>query len=101
MRLAAVASALAIVLCLAVFGAILYQNSSISSRSPVAAPVDGRASGQAMAPAAYGGPTVIEQASPRPLSPPWSAPSCSNPNALGDCNFGAILAPSASAAVAV
>jgi peptidoglycan/xylan/chitin deacetylase (PgdA/CDA1 family) len=83
-RLAAIASALAIVLCVAVFGAILYQNSSISSRSPVAAPVDGRASRQAMqASDAYGDPKLIERASPRPLSAPWSAPSCSNPNALG------------------
>src|SRR5947208_7454664 len=75
MRLAAIASALAIVLCVAVFGAIVLQKSSISGRSLVEAPADGRA--------VTGVPTVTAQASPRPLAPPWSAPSCSNPNALG------------------
>jgi len=92
MRLAAVASALAIVLCLAVFGAILYQNSSISSRSPVAAPAEGRASGTAVtavesasvqASAPTRAPTVIAQASPPSPWPAFVPPSCSNPNALG------------------
>jgi peptidoglycan/xylan/chitin deacetylase (PgdA/CDA1 family) len=87
MRLATIASVLAIVLCVAVFGAILLQKSPVSGRSPaatLAAPLEGQTSGLAVqARAATGLPTVTAQASPSPLAPPWSAPSCSNPNALG------------------
>jgi hypothetical protein len=91
MRLAAIASALAIVLCVAVFGAIVFGKRSVSEQSPaptLAAFVEGQASGAAatagavQASAATRAPTVIAQASP----PPWPAfapPSCSNPNALG------------------
>jgi hypothetical protein len=82
MRLAAIASALAIVVCVAVFGAILLQKSSVSGRSPapaLVAPVEGQASGAVVtaaksaavqAPAATGAPTVIAQASP---PSPWPA----------------------------
>jgi len=94
MRLAAIASALAIVLCVAVFGAILFQERSVSERSSapaLVASVEGQASGTAVttaeraavqAPAATRAPTVIAQTSP---PSPWvfAPPSCSNPNALG------------------
>jgi hypothetical protein len=96
MRLAAIASALAIVLCVAVFGAILFQKRSVSGLSSapaLVASVEGQASGAGVtaeesaavqAPAATRAPTVIAQASP---PSPWPAfappPLCSNPNALG------------------
>src|SRR5262249_29866959 len=95
MRLAAIASALAIVLCVAVFGAILFQERSVSRRSPapaVVAPAGGPASGTAVtaaesrpaqAPAATRAPTVVAQSSPPSPWPAVSPPSCSNPNALG------------------
>jgi peptidoglycan/xylan/chitin deacetylase (PgdA/CDA1 family) len=90
MRLAAIASALAIVLSVAVFGATLFQERSVSGRSSapgLVASVEGQASGTAVtaaqsaavqAPAATRAPTVIAQAS---LA--FAPPSCSNPNALG------------------
>ena len=95
MRLAALASALAIVLCVAVFGAVLFEKRSGSGQSsapPLAASVERQTSGTAVtaaesaavqASAATHAPTVIAQA---PLPSPWPAfapPSCSNPNALG------------------
>src|SRR6476659_10628280 len=94
MRLAAIASALAIVLCAAVFGAILFEKRSGSGQSSapaLRAPVE--ASGMAgtvvatavQASAATRAPTVIAQASPPPPPSPWSAATstpCSNPNAL-------------------
>jgi peptidoglycan/xylan/chitin deacetylase (PgdA/CDA1 family) len=95
MRLAAIASALAIVLCVAVFGAILFQERSVSERSSapaLVASVEGQASGTAViaaesaagqAPAATRAPTVIAQASPPSHWPAFAPPSCSNPNALG------------------
>src|SRR6201993_4837316 len=93
MRLAAIASALAIVLCVAVFGAILFQERSVSGRSSAPAlSVEGQASGTAetpaesgagQAPAATRAPTVIAQASPPSPWPAFAPPSCSNPNALG------------------
>src|SRR5215471_15834257 len=95
MRLAAIASALAIVLCVAVFGAILFQERSVSWRSPapaVVASVEGQASGTAVtaaesaaaqAPAATRAPTVVTQSSPPSPWPAFSPPPCSNPNALG------------------
>ena len=92
MRLAAIASALAIVLCAAVFGAIFLQRTSVSGPAPspaLAAPGEEQASAigasarvDTTKPAA--GPTeppmvVAQQAAPA-LAP---ATTCSNPNALG------------------
>ena len=94
MRLAAIASALAIVLCVAVFGAIFLQKSSdfasLASAPAPTAPTEGRApeavvravdnpvAGPARAAEA---PIAVAQA-PAPL--PTAMPtSCSNPNALG------------------
>jgi peptidoglycan/xylan/chitin deacetylase (PgdA/CDA1 family) len=97
MRLAAIASALAIVLCVAVFGAILLQKASLPVPAPAppqATPTEGRAPGSvvtvadsaaestvaapvAVAPAS---PTPFAQTSPMPAAMPTS---CSNPNALG------------------
>src|SRR5262249_39755691 len=99
MRLAAIASALAIVVCVAVFGAILLQKSSIPAPAPAlpqATPTEGRAPGSvvtvadraaesavaapvAVAPAAPASPTPTAQASPMPAAMPTS---CSNPNAI-------------------
>src|SRR6266540_3431593 len=95
MRLAAIASALAIVLCVAVFGAILFQERSVSGRPSapgLVASVEGQASGPVVtlahsaavrAPAATRPPTVSAQASPPSPWPAFAPPSCSNPNALG------------------
>jgi peptidoglycan/xylan/chitin deacetylase (PgdA/CDA1 family) len=94
MRLAAIASALAIVLCVAVFGAILFEKRSGSGQSSapaLAAPVEGQASGTAgtvatavQASAATRAAIVVAQASPPPSPwPAFSPPPCSNPNALG------------------
>jgi peptidoglycan/xylan/chitin deacetylase (PgdA/CDA1 family) len=97
MRLAAIASALAIVLCVAVFGAILLQKASgpvPASAPPPATPTEGRAPGSvvtvagtaaesaAAAPVAIApaSPTPAAQASPMPAAMPTS---CSNPDALG------------------
>ena len=97
MRLAAIASALAIVVCVAVFGAILLQKASIPVLAPAppqATSTEGRAPGSvvtvadsaaestlaapvAVAPAS---PTPTAQASPMPAAMPTS---CSNPNAIG------------------
>src|SRR5947207_15663457 len=75
MRLAAIASALAIVLCVAVFGAIL-QKPFVSGRASLpaqAAPTDGRAS------------AVMTAGAPPPaVAPVEAVSSCpGNPNALG------------------
>jgi peptidoglycan/xylan/chitin deacetylase (PgdA/CDA1 family) len=95
MRLAAIASALAIAVCAAIFGAIFLQKTSGSgpARLPAqTAPADGQApavtTADASAANASGAgataPTVVAQASPTPpLAPPMVASSCSNPNALG------------------
>src|SRR5262249_45031476 len=95
MRLAAIASALAIVLCVAVFGAILFQERSVSGQSSapaIVASVEGQPSGTVVtagkraavqASAATRAPTVIAQASPPSPWPAFAPPSCSNPNALG------------------
>jgi len=97
MRLAAIASALAIVLCVAVFGAILLQKASVPVPAPApppATPTEGRSPGSvvtvagtaaesaAAAPVAVApaSPTPVAQASPMPAAMPTS---CSNPNALG------------------
>jgi peptidoglycan/xylan/chitin deacetylase (PgdA/CDA1 family) len=90
MRLAAIASALAIVLCVAVFGAIFLQRSSDSLWAPAqTAPTEGRAPAGAMDNAAMSrparaaeAPVVVAQAPAAPLPAAMPA-SCSNPNALG------------------
>src|SRR5260370_29404152 len=99
MRLAAIASALAIVLCVAVFGAIFLQKTSIPApaSSPATAqttPTEGRAPGSVVtvadnaADSTMGAPGAVAHAAPAPAAqaapPPSAAPtSCSNPNALG------------------
>ena len=103
MRLAAIASALAIVLCVAVFGAIFFQKASIPAPASTAAPAqaqaqatptEGRAPGSVTtvaddaADSARAAPVAIAQASPAPAPqaapmPSAMATSCSNPNALG------------------
>jgi peptidoglycan/xylan/chitin deacetylase (PgdA/CDA1 family) len=93
MRLAAIASALTIVLCVAVFGAILFEKRSVSGESAPAlvGPVEGQASGTAgavatavQASAATRASMVVAQASPPPSPwPAFSPPPCSNSNALG------------------
>src|SRR5262249_35386346 len=87
MRLAAIASALAIALCVAVFGAILLQKASFSVPAPAppqAPPTDGRRAPASVAPvednAPERSPTPAAQAVPMPAAMPTS---CSNPNALG------------------
>ena len=103
MRQAAIASTLAIVLCVAVFGVIFLQKASVpapaSAPATAAAPAtstEGRAPGSvvtvadnaAESTAPVAAPTAVAQASPAPA--PQAAPmpsamptSCSNPNALG------------------
>ncbi|HET7020731.1 MAG TPA: polysaccharide deacetylase family protein [Xanthobacteraceae bacterium] len=100
MRLAAIASTLAIVLCVAVFGAIFWKKGPLPASAPAqaAAPTEERAPGPvvtsmesvATTPAAAAeSPAAFAQASPAPAasaSPPLPAAmasSCSNPNALG------------------
>jgi peptidoglycan/xylan/chitin deacetylase (PgdA/CDA1 family) len=110
MRLAAIASALAIVLCVAVFGAIFLQKASIPAPASApatagapATPTEGRAPGSvvtvadsaadsaAAAPigAPMASPTAVAQATPAPAAqapapmPSAMPTSCSNPNALG------------------
>ena len=97
MRLAGIASALAIVLCVAVFGAILLQKASIPVPAPAppqATPTEGRAPGSVVtvadsaAESAVAEPVAAAQTSPAPAAPPAPLPaamptSCSNPNALG------------------
>jgi peptidoglycan/xylan/chitin deacetylase (PgdA/CDA1 family) len=87
MRLAAIASALAIALCVAVFSAILLQKASVSVPAPApsqATPTEGRrAPGSAATvegSAHERSPTPAAQAVPMPAAMPTS---CSNPNALG------------------
>jgi peptidoglycan/xylan/chitin deacetylase (PgdA/CDA1 family) len=103
MRLAAIASTLAIVVCAAIFGAIFLQKSSLTGAAPSpaqAAPEEQRAAPVAVTTletpaaatnAAGGGasPTVVAQATP--AQPQGQAPApvapiqanCSNPNAIG------------------
>jgi peptidoglycan/xylan/chitin deacetylase (PgdA/CDA1 family) len=88
MRLAAIVSALAIVVCTAVFGAILLQKTSVSHPAPLpaqAAPADEQAPAVTSAdadamrvPSAAAEPMAVAQAGPVPV-----ASTCSNPNALG------------------
>src|SRR5215510_14415372 len=99
MRLAAIASALAIVLCVAVFGAILLQKASIPVPAPAppqATPTEGRAPGSVVtvahnaAESAVVAPTIVAQASPAPPMPAVMPTSCSNPNAISISRWVAI-----------
>jgi len=101
MRLAAIASALAIVLCVAVFGAIFLQKASTPAPASApaqaqaqAAPTEGRAPGSVTtaadnaADSAMAAPVAVAQAAPAPAAqaaplPSAASPSCSNPNAIG------------------
>jgi len=99
MRLATIASALAIVLCVAIFGAIFLQRVSIPVPAPEPAPpqttpTEGRAPGSVVtvtdsaAESAVAAPAAASQASPTPAAQAAPMPSamptsCSNPNALG------------------
>ena len=91
MRLAAIASALAILLCAAVFGAIFLQRTSVSGPAPspaLAAPgeepasaigASARVDAARTAPGSTEQPIVVAQAAPAAAAPT----NCSNPNALG------------------
>src|SRR5262245_51230781 len=97
MRLAAIASALAIVLCVAVFGAIFLQKASIPAPAPAqaqATPTEGPPAGSGTtvadnaADSAMAAPVAVAQAAPAPAAqaapmPSATSTSCSNPNALG------------------
>jgi hypothetical protein len=99
MRLATIASALAIMLCVAVFGAIFLQKVSIQVPAPEpgppqATPTEGQAPGSVVtvtdnaAESAVAAPAAASQASPTPAAqaapmPSAMTTSCSNPNALG------------------
>ena len=90
MRLAAIASALAILLCAAVFGAIFLQRTSVSGPAPspaLAAPGQEPASAigaSARVDAARTAPGTTEQPIVVAQAAPAAAPStCSNPNGLG------------------
>src|SRR6516164_7385209 len=103
MRQAAIASTLAIVLCVAVFGAIFLQKASVpapasapATAAAPATPTEGRAPGSvvtvadnaAESTAPVAAPAAVAQASPAPAPQPAPMPSamptsCSNPNALG------------------
>jgi peptidoglycan/xylan/chitin deacetylase (PgdA/CDA1 family) len=96
MRLAAIASALAIVVCAAVFGTIFFQKSSVSVSAPLpaqAAPAEGQAAAASAtdmsSAGAAGNPTVVAQAAAPVPAPTASSPgvsptaSCSSPNGLG------------------
>src|SRR5262245_54014228 len=101
MRLAAIASALAIVLCVAVFGAIFLQKASIpapasapATAAAPATPTEGRAPGSVVTVAdnatdsAVAAQVAVAQGTPAPAAQPAPMPaamptSCSNPNALG------------------
>jgi peptidoglycan/xylan/chitin deacetylase (PgdA/CDA1 family) len=86
MRLAAIASAVAIVLCVAVFGIILFQKASLPAPVPAppqATPTDARALGSAVTvtdSAPERSPMPADQPSPMPAAMPTS---CSNPDPLG------------------
>src|SRR5262249_24395118 len=85
MRLAAIASALAIALCVAVFGAILLQKASVSVPAPApsqATPTEGRRAPGSVVTVEGDAPerAPAAQAVPRPAPRPTS---CSNPNAVG------------------
>ena len=86
MRLAAIASALAIVLCVAVFGAIFFQKASIPAPASApaqaqATPTEGRAPGSVTtvaddaADSAMAAPVAMAQAAPAPTAQASPAPS--------------------------
>src|SRR5262245_4810143 len=92
MRLAAIASALALVLSVAVFGAILLQKASIPVPAPAlpqSTPTAGRAPVSVVTVAQNAADSVA--AAPTQVAQAWAVPpmraamptSCSNPNALG------------------
>src|SRR5437899_11546001 len=86
MRLAAIASALAIVLCVAVFGAILLQKASLPVPAPAppqATPTDGRTPGSVATVADSAPERSAMPAAQSSLMPAAMPTSCSNPNALG------------------
>jgi peptidoglycan/xylan/chitin deacetylase (PgdA/CDA1 family) len=105
MRLAAIASALAIVVCAAIFGAIFFQRASESgaaSTPAMAAPSEPQAKAPTQAVTTIDNPapttnatstgtapTMVAQAAPAPAPGPAPAPiasvteTCSNPNAIG------------------
>src|SRR5262245_48332906 len=91
MRLATIASALAILLCVAVFGAIFWQNRPVPApepaqvtptegRAPVAAVTDMNNPAAGSARAAEAPAAVAQAAAPLPSAMPAN---CSNPNAIG------------------
>ena len=90
MRLAAIASALAILLCAAVFGAIFLQRTSVSGPAPSPA-LASPGEGQALAAATNARAEAVRAAGPaeQPIVVAQQAPAapvastCSNPNALG------------------
>jgi peptidoglycan/xylan/chitin deacetylase (PgdA/CDA1 family) len=92
MRLAAIASALAIVLCVAVSGALFWEKSSVQVPTPAQAntPIEGRPRAAVVVAADNPGaspatpaapPSAVAQAAP--LLPSVMPTSCSNPNVLG------------------
>src|SRR5712672_3629247 len=84
MRLAAIASALAILLCAAVFGAIFLQRTSVSGPAPSPA-LASPGEGQAPAAATNARAEAVRAAGPaeQPIVVAQAASTCSNPNALG------------------
>src|SRR5262249_62436321 len=94
MRLATIASALAIVLCVAVFGAIFLQNRPIPTAPAQATPTEGRAPEAAVTavdnpvanPARFAdAPVAVAPAPPPPTPaplPPPPPPPCPDPTAL-------------------
>src|SRR5215468_8932223 len=97
MRLAAIASTLAIVLCVAVFGTILFQKASIpvpAPEPPQATPTEGRAPGSvatvadSAAESAVASPAAVAQAAPMPMPT-----SCSNPTALARHRLAYLVSP--------
>ena len=87
MRLAAIASALAIIVCAAVFGTIFFQRSSVSVSAPspaLAAPAEKPTPGPTVSDvsSASAAPMVVAQGGPA-AAPPATASKCSNPDAIG------------------
>ena len=87
MRLAEIASALAIIVCAAVFGTIFFQRSSVSVSAPspaLAAPAEKPTPGPTVSDvsSASAAPMVVAQGGPA-AAPPATASKCSNPDAIG------------------
>src|SRR5262249_20489505 len=88
MRLAATASALAVVLCVAGFGTLLLQKACVPVPAHAASqesPPEGRAPGSVVTvgDSAAKSAVVAPVAAAAPPMPAAMPPSCSNPNALG------------------